>query len=42
MVQNMKVVAQMGSSRIIIFTSSILVTEHIFQGFGCLVSPLTS
>lgn len=35
-VQNMMVVAHMGSSLIIIFNSSTLVTEHSFQGFGVL------
>ena len=33
-VQNMMVVAQTGSNLITIFTSSTIVTEHNFHGFG--------
>lgn len=39
-VQNMMVVAQIGNSLIIIFTSSTWVTEHNFHGFGS-EEPLT-
>lgn len=41
-VQNMMVVAHIGSSLAIIFTSSTLVTEHSFQGFGSELAVLSN
>ena len=41
-VQNIMVVAHIGSSLAIIFTSSTLVTEHSFQGFGSELAVLSN